>query len=453
MSFKPAPHLKVGIFVSVIIVILAYATLRVSQKSILPGGTYDIFLLTDSAEGINKKTPVQVAGIQVGAVSEIGLVGNNQAKITLEISRKVKLSKNAEARIKTIGFLGDTYIELFDPSPSAEKLSPESTIRQVTTYGDLNAVMGEIGSIAGDVKAITATMKTLMAGEDSAFARSLNNIEKITSALERVSTRNESEINAIVANLRAMSENLNLLVARNISNVDTALGNTAEITEKIRRGEGTIGRLINDDETVEKLNESIEGLNNLLGGVNRLQVDLGYHTEYLGESEDFKHYVSLALKPKPDKAFLFDFVSDPAPAPVTTLKDTTITSGGTTTTVSEEIETVSPNKFRFSAQFAKKYYDFTFRGGIIESSGGAGVDYNYGPAGLQFSAFDFQTTNDRRPHLKTMGTVNVTRSLYLLGGLDDFVSKQQDPDWFLGAGVKFSDDDLKSLIGLMSVKP
>ena len=31
--------------------------------------------------------------------------------------------------------------------------------------------------------------------------------------------------------------------------------------------------------------------------------------------------------------------------------------------------------------------------------------------------------------------------------------KEQDPDWFFGAGVKITDDDLKSLLGLFSAKP
>lgn len=446
MALKFTPQLKVGFFVLVVLFLLAFATIRVSQKSLWPGSTYKIYVLIDTATGITKKTPVQIAGIQVGAVSDIELQENNQAKIELEIDKGVKISSNVQARIKSLGFLGDTYIELYQPGPVAGELAPKSTITNVASYGDFSSVTGQMGAIAEDVKAVTATMKVLMAGEDSPFAHIVN-------SLDRVTTRNEENLNAIIANLKAMSENLNLIVARNAANVDTAFGNAADITEKIKRGEGTLGRLVNDDTTVDKLNDSIDSLNDLVGGANKMQVGLGYRAEYLATSQNFKNYVSLTLKPKPDKYFLFEFVDDPAPSPTFVQKDTTIISGGTSTTVTEQTNTVDPDKFRFSAELAKQYYDLTFRGGLIESSGGAGVDYNKGPFGIQFSAFRFTTKRGERPHLKAMGTANITQSIYVAGGLDDIISKQQNPDWFVGAGIRVTDDDLKSIFGLMNLKP
>lgn len=446
MSFKLTPQLKVGFFVLVVLALLAFATIRVSQKSLWPGSTYKVYILIDTATGITNKTPVQIAGIQVGAVSDIELQKNNQAKIELEMDKGVKLSQNVQARIKSLGFLGDTYIELYQPGPVVGELPPKSTITNVASYGDFSSVTGQMGAIAEDVKAVTATMKVLMAGEDSPFSHIVN-------SLDRVTTRNEENLNAIIANLKAMSENLNLIVARNAANVDTAMGNAADITEKIKRGEGTIGRLVNDDTTVDKLNDSIDNLNELVGGANKMQVGLGYRAEYLGTTQNFKNYVSLQLKPRPDKYFLFEFVDDPAPSSTFVQKDTTITSGGTSTTVTEATNTVDPDKFRFSAELAKQYYDLTFRGGLIESSGGAGIDYNKGPFGLQFSAFHFTSKRGQLPHLKAMGTANITQSIYVAGGMDDFISKQQDPDWFVGAGIRVTDDDLKSIFGLMSLKP
>lgn len=453
ISMQLTPQRKAGLFALIIILILGYVTVRLSKTSLLPGGSYTIYAIVDEASGLTKKTPVLIAGVQVGYLDDVELVDGNKARLSLAISRGVKVSKNVEVRIRTIGFLGDTYIDLYQPGEIRETLKHKDAVGKVSVQGDISALTGQLTDIAGDVKAITATMKTLMAGDDSSFAKSLKNIEKITEALGNVSVKNEANLNAIIANMRAISENLNAIVARNMGNVDATLDNVAVVTDKIKRGEGTLGRLINDDETVEKLNDSLDNLNNLLGGANKMSVDVGYHTEYLGQTEEFKHYVSLALKPKPDKYFLIELVDDPAPDSTRTIRESTITSGGTTTTVTEEVKKTEFDKFRFSAQLAKKYYGFTFRGGLIESSGGAGIDYDYGPVGVKLSAFDFETKRGERPHLKAMGTVNLTKSFYLLGGMDDFISKEQDPDWFFGAGVSVTDDDLKSLIGLFGAKP
>lgn len=453
MKISGSPQFKVGLFVVVVFVLLVYVTVRVTQSSIFPGSTYTVYFTTNSATGLNNKTPVQIAGIQVGNVDEVKLVDSNKAQITLEIKKDVELSRDVQARVKSVGFLGDTYIDLYQPGPVVQPfLRDGESITSVGGGGDFGEVTTQVSDIAADIKAITATMKTLMAGEDSSFARTLKNVEKITTSLEHVTTQNEGNLNAIIANMKALSENMNLIVARNTANIDATLDNVASISEKVRRGEGTVGRLLNDDETVEKLNESLDNLNGILGGANKLQTSVGYHAEYLGVSKDFKHYISLALKPRPDKYFLLEFISDPSPDSRRETVETEITANGVTSTVVEEKNTTSPDNFLISAQLAKEFYGFTLRGGVIESKGGVGIDYTYGPASLKTSVFDFETKHNERPHIKTMATFNVTDSFYLLGGLDDIISKQQDPDWFLGLGIQVSDEDIKSLFGLMSLK-
>src|SRR3990167_6989379 len=121
------PQAKVGLFVALVLIVLAFATVRVTQHSLFPGSTYNLYMFVDSANGISRKTPVNVAGIQVGVVSKIALV-DNRAQLELEIDKKYKISRNAVAKIKSVGFLGDTYVELFQPGPLLEALNDGDTI-------------------------------------------------------------------------------------------------------------------------------------------------------------------------------------------------------------------------------------------------------------------------------------------------------------------------------------
>ena len=233
---------------------------------------------------------------------------------------------------------------------------------------------------------------------------------------------------------------------RRTEDVDDSLSRIANITRKIDEGRGTIGKLINDPQTVEKVNAAADSLNETLGTFKRIQAELGYHTEYLTATKDFKHYVHLNLRPRPDEAFQFEFVEDRAASPQRATRTTTVTVGGASTTVTADTETIERNKFRISAQLAKKIYDFTLRGGLIESRGGVGVDYNRGPVGVQLSAFDFNTQQGSKPHIKVSGNLNLTKSLYLTGGADDMLNPAQKTDWFFGAGVRLVDDDIKALL-------
>ena len=67
---------------------------------------------------------------------------------------------------------------------------------------------------------------------------------------------------------------------------------------------------------------------------------------------------------------------------------------------------------------------------------------------VEFSqkAFDFSRENDLDPHLRFLGRFHVTDNLFLLGGYDDFLVDENESIFF-GAGLRWSDDDLKYLLG------
>lgn len=442
-------NFKAGLFVVFTLALMIYMILKVSQGGMLFASSYDLHLKMTSAVGLGKNTPVQIAGVDVGVVKSIQLLPDNQAQVVLSIREGVKIYENAEAQVKTTGILGDAYVAIFQPGPGTYFLKDGDNIKKVSNLGDINSITGQVSAIADDVKAITATMRKLMAGDGSVFDKSMRNIEKITKSLAKVTTTNEKNIDAIVANMKALSQNLNHIVAQNMGHVNKTMYNLADITGTVAKGEGTIGKLIKDEETVDKLNESLESINNFLGGANRLKVDLGMHSEYLAGTGDFKNYVELTLRPRPDKFFLFEVVSDPDPSFNTNIEEKTVTANGQTNVVTTSTRSKRLDGLLFSAQIGKKIKDFTIRGGLIESTGGIGVDYNKGALGVSFQAFDFRSEGGQRPHLKFMGRAQVTNSFYLLGGVDDIINKNQDLAWFMGAGLTFTDDDLRSLLGTL----
>ena len=100
---------------------------------------------------------------------------------------------------------------------------------------------------------------------------------------------------------------------------------------------------------------------------------------------------------------------------------------------------------KINAQIAKRYYDFTVRAGIIESTGGAGADYYLfkDKAKLSLEAWDFNRSST--PHLKASASYDFFKHLFLVAGGDDLSSKERR-SFFAGGGIKFEDEDLKYLI-------
>ncbi|MFH1874035.1 MAG: MlaD family protein [Pseudomonadota bacterium] len=435
-------EMKVGLFAAIMIALAGLITIKVSERAVTAGRGYELEAIFENATGLKIKAPVELAGVQVGVVKDLELFDSRQAKVTLLLNRKVKLPEDSKAVLRSRGFLGETYVELIPGSFNVPTLGKGQEIADTGASGDLNQLMAQFNEIANDIKAITSSLKTMVNQEGTApINRIINNLDEFTETIKTLTIHNQENINRISVNLAEFTEALR----RSREEVESSMEHVASITGKIDRGEGTIGKLVNDEETVEKLNEAIDSLNDTLGGMRKLETEIGYHAEYMAKTEDFKHYVSLALRPSPDKAFLLDVVADPNPNPSHVEKTTEVTVNNATTTVQTHTATIDRNAVRISAQLAKKFYDFQIRGGIIESTGGLGADYFLGPASAHAEAYDFTTRYGEKPHIKLYGGVNVTKNFYLLGGADDIINPNQPVDYFVGAGFRLVDEDIKSL--------
>jgi phospholipid/cholesterol/gamma-HCH transport system substrate-binding protein len=441
-------EIKVGIFAAIILAILAWATIRVSDKTSVGGSGYELTALFDNATGLKPKAPVELAGVKVGVVKKIRLKNSREAEVMLALSDEVKLPENSEAVLRTRGFLGETYVEIVPGDPNLPMIKKGGRIALTERTGDINSLVSQFNSIAEDIKHVTSSLKGMVGDNDQyPINRVVENLESFTTAIKDITLRNEANIDRVSENLAAMTDQLREVIANGRANVEESMDRIASITRKIDEGKGTVGRLVNDDETVDKLNEAVDNLNDALGGFKKLEMEVGYRAEYLTQSHDFKSYVDLALKPSPDKALLLGLVSDPDPRASRIENTTDVTVGGRTTRVTTQSATIDRQKLRFSAQLAKSFYDFTIRGGLIESTGGFGLDYNHGPVGVSFSAFDFSTRFNERPHLRAAANYSITRNVYLSGGADDIINNVgEKPEWFLGAGFKFVDDDIKTLM-------
>jgi len=482
---------KVGVFVVAGILVLAYMSMKVGKFKYGPDQGYTVHAYFDSAEGLVKGVPVQVAGVDVGRVKDIALEGG-RAKITLEINPDVQIGKDVQAAIRTKGVLGDKYVELLLGAPDAPRMQTGETIRQTTSPTNIDSLLQQLHSIGQDMKQLTQSFSGVMGGDDGrdslkiivenlrALSVTLNetvqknrdnidnglgNFALFSKDMRDMTKGNKETLKEVLSNLKSASGQLNeaMLAFGRITekinrgegtlgklvndeetakNMDETIVALKEITEKINRGEGTLGKLIQDEETVENINMTLSSINEYLQKEQSFQTFLDYRGEYLVDSGDLKSYLSLRIQPKEDKYYLLQVVDDPAGKRKTTEYITT-RDGVTTTSSTTEID---KDKLKFSAQIAKRYYDVGFRAGIFESTGGVAVDYYLLNDHLLLSMEAFDFSSDFDPHLKFRADFTPFRFFYITGGADDFISDEDNESFFLGLGLHFSDQDLKTLL-------
>ena len=114
---KKNPEVLVGIFVVIGILLFGWMTIKIEKIQIKERGVlFNSYF--DSATGLDRSSPVRVAGIQVGNVEGLALE-EGKAKITFHIPRNIALYKDAKAFIRSEGFLGEKYVRSFPERPGS----------------------------------------------------------------------------------------------------------------------------------------------------------------------------------------------------------------------------------------------------------------------------------------------------------------------------------------------
>lgn len=439
---------KVGALVLAVSSIIGVMSMRVSEDPTL-GGAQRVWFKTPNANGLVKNSSVKMAGIPVGVIKDIRLK-DGQALIEMVIKDDVPLKKSASVELKSNGILGDKFLEIMPGAETDEPLADGGQILRVQDSGSLDNVMAKVGEIAGTLSKVAENLKEAVDGDGTnahVLGRIVQNIEQLTSDLSQMTSENKAQIGDIVSDIRGITRGLNDVLSDKQSGfkeswarLNASLENLESITAKVNRGEGTIGKLINDETTIENINSAVENVNEFLGTASKMQTALDFHTEYLSEQENFKSYIGVKLQPGLDRYYLLQVVDDPVGV-VKKTNTVTVVDGGPETIV-DETKTFK-NEVKFTLLFAKNFWDFTVRGGLIENSGGLGFDYHFFRRRLTLSMdlFEFANMNAR-----LSAKYNVWKGIYVTGGVNDALNKQDKLSGYLGAGLFLTNDDVKVLL-------
>ena len=107
-------ELSVGLFVAVGLAALVFLALKVSNLAQVSGGdVYHLVARFDQVGGLRVRSPVTIAGVRVGQVSDIQVDPQTyEAVVRLAIEPTYRLPTDTSAQIYTAGLLGEQYVAL-----------------------------------------------------------------------------------------------------------------------------------------------------------------------------------------------------------------------------------------------------------------------------------------------------------------------------------------------------
>jgi len=475
---------RVGIMV-VVGLIAAFGVYRyVSERGAGGDDATEVFALFDDAQGLIPKSRVVIAGIPVGQIEEITLEGA-RAKVRMTIYPDVELHEDASVRMRQVSLLGEKILDI-NPGTVGEPALPDGSTIPSLSGTEVDQILETVGDISENVRAVTEQLERSF-GTDEAGERMSSALENLSEALEGVNRTiqtNERNVNrtlesigdateqggprlvAALENIESITDDVRGIIREQRPSVERTLEETDDTvssirraserleevladvrvaTDRVARGEGTIGRLSRDEALIDEVEGAAEGVNSLVGGISRLQTILELRSEYNLIANTFKTYFTLRLQPREGRYFLIQLVDDPRGA-VDVTQTTVRRSPALPDEPGEYQETrvTRSQALRFTIQLAKRIRFATFRFGIMESTGGLGLDLHVFDDRLEVNADIFAIGIQTFPRLRARLNFEIVKRLWVVAGVDDALNDSSD--FFLGLQFRFVDDDLKGLL-------
>jgi phospholipid/cholesterol/gamma-HCH transport system substrate-binding protein len=442
---------------------------------------YEVVL--PDATGLSTRSKVYLAGVAVGRVRGITLE-NNEARLKVAFLKNVEIRQDARISRRASSILGTSVLNLDPGTDLTPVIPPGNTISADKNAADITAVLGLVQEMGGQ---LTQLIRDFQNNQLAMLSVSLETFNSIAGKINAQSDAELERVSRILESTALITERLEGLLTEGelagtgpAGDVYGALENIRQITGEIRRGQGNIGQAVYDDQlytsllaTVQRAEEAVVKLQVALDNINSLAktadgvvadagvivkkaIGLGVEVDTYGRydviGEQMRAGASLRLTPASnDRWYRVGLSSAPEGVVYRTVTETSDGGGGRT------VEDTTETRYSFSvdAELARRFGVVTLHGGLLENTGGVGIDIQ--PVrwvNLSGEVFNFR--KGEKPNLR--GTLTVYpffdpdsdkpwNWIYLRGGISNALV--DDRDYFVGGGLRFTDSEIKGLVGLV----
>ncbi|MDQ1160306.1 phospholipid/cholesterol/gamma-HCH transport system substrate-binding protein [Chryseobacterium sp. SORGH_AS 447] len=293
---KFSKELKAGVIA--LLAIVGFVVLFQFMKGRSLFTTDNIFYAKyDNVEGLAQSSPVSINGLKVGQVDKIIPTTSKDGKIDflvkITVDNNFEFSKNSTLEIFEPSLMGgkEMRINLMYGGPTAKD---GDTLRGAFKLGTLGSLSSQVGPVKDQLQVVLHRVDSLM-----------------TNANQLVDAQNRQEIKLLLANLnktvgalQTTAASVNSLVGHNdpklqkvlddasltmqsgkvtldkygnlaesidtkklnatIANLDETVGQLNKVVSGIDRGEGSLGKIMKDDQLYNNLNAASNNLNSLI---------------------------------------------------------------------------------------------------------------------------------------------------------------------------------------------
>lgn len=236
----------------------------------------DLFSSTDSYytefdyNALSTASPVTVKGNKIGKIEDIRYdFETGKTRVSFSVDPQLKFSKNSTIRLYQTGLMGGNALSIVDAA-DGEMAQPGDFIASEVKPGLVSSLEKDFSKVSTNLDGALKSADTLMTSlnalviDESAeglkktiaeLNSTLKSFKGLSNTMQNVINKNDEKIASVLDNFDTTSENLSALSAElkdaGLSNTVADLNKTLKsmqgLLASIDNGEGTIGKLLNDD--------------------------------------------------------------------------------------------------------------------------------------------------------------------------------------------------------------
>ena len=495
---------------AVVVLLVGGAVLFIWRRipKVTVGQNFTTYAMFRDGSHLAVGSPVVIAGVRVGEIINMHLDGRF-ARVDMRLQDNLDLPSESFATRRADSLFGDSYVEIIpstgegadsmprlksgDPIPHViEGSSTDALLRGIENglpkidnamqvlhdavvnsrkwvggplddkLDNANEWLGEghIEDPLASADHALARIDDLTARGADALANTAPQVEKTLDRIDKaVATTRVKLADAKTGLVQALHD-----TREGLNNVDPQLDQAADLMAAIDQGKGDdwkgqLGRLVNDPHLADEIEDITASAAEGTSSFNRFKTWLGMRAEVDTFSQQVRFYATAEIRARHDKFYLIEIERGPlGGVPNDELSDVVNSP--------DYLRTQSiHDRARFTAQFGKQFGPLSVRGGLKDSTFGIGADMLFLDGRLKVST-DVFGSFQRTPRVKVSGALEVFRSVYVLGGIDDalnkpgylqiesggtpvpqqFKSVRYGRDYFLGTMLIFNDADISTLL-------
>ena len=261
-------ELKVGVLTIAAVIVAGVTIFAVMGSRGFVWQRYTLKTRFPNVAGLKEGSPVRVAGVEVGSVTDV-LFNGDQVDVVFQVNNRVRerVTTNSVAVLGSVSLLGLSSVDITAassgmPIPDGGYVPTGKTpasLSDVTTQAQ--AGIDELTGLIKDMRAGKGTVGKLMT--DDQFYKEIN---QFVGAATDVT-------NAIRSGRGTIGRFINDPQIAN--SLQGSLNNLEEMTRRINAGEGSLGKLVNDDAFAKSVTGATENLRTLTDRLNAGQGTAG----------------------------------------------------------------------------------------------------------------------------------------------------------------------------------